>query len=165
MSKGIDIPIARLNTFFAANLWVSPLIYTQYGRIYRNEREDGIHPEAFNATTKDYEDVLQNDELNALSFFDVQPDEDLNGSRFVADVWIAFAVNLEKLYPLVTTERATEYAHQDALIQIKKSNFKVTGLVRGFSAFSDYILARPEGSMNELYYFRYNTEIKYDINC
>ena len=164
MSKGIDIPIARLNALFATNLWVSPLTYTQYGRIYRNERQDGIHPEAFNATSKDYEDVLQNDGLNALSFFDVQPNEDFNGN-FLADAWIAFAVNLEKLYPSVTTERATEYAHQDALIQINKSSFKVTGLVRGFAAFSDYVLARPEDSMNELYYFRYNTEIKYDINC
>ncbi|MCK5605275.1 hypothetical protein KAR91_25510 [Candidatus Pacearchaeota archaeon] len=163
MSIGIDIPIAQLNTYFAANLWADKT-YTQYGRIYRNERDDGIHPEAFNATTKDYEDVLQNDTLNALSFFDVQPDEDYS-NIFEATVWIAFAVDLEKLYPLITTERATEYAHRDALAQIKKSNFKVTGLVRGFAAFSDYVLAKPEDSMNEKYYFRFNTTIKYPINC
>ena len=164
MSKGVDIPIARLNTLFTDNLWTGNT-YTKYGRIYRNEKDDGIHPEAFIANSKDYHDVLQDDTLEALSFVDVQPDETLNGSRFVADAWICFAVDLEKLYPSVTTERATEYAHQDALIQIKKSNFKVTGLVRDFAAFSDYVLARPEDSMNEKYYFRLNTEIKYDINC
>lgn len=164
MSKGIDIPIARANTILTANLWTDNT-YTQYGRIYRNEREDGIHPQAFNATTNDYILTLQNDALNALSFFDVQPDEDLNGSSFVADVWIAFAVDLEALYPLVTTERATEHAHQAAFIQIKKSGIKVNGLVRGFAAFSDYVLAKPEDSMNEKYYFRFNTTIKYSINC
>lgn len=164
MSKGVDIPIARLNTLFTNNLWTGNT-YTKYGRIYRNERQDGIHPEAYDASTGDYLDTLQDDTLEALSFIDVQPDESLSGSRFVADAWIAFAVDLEKLYPSVTTERATEYAHQDALIQISKSNFKVTGLVRGFAAFGDYVLARPEDSMNEKYYFRYNTEIKYDLNC
>jgi hypothetical protein len=163
MSKGIDVPIARLNTLFTDNLWTDKT-YTKYGRIYRNQKADGIYPEAFNANG-DYGDVLLNDKINALSFFDVQPEETLSGSRFVSDVWIAFAVNLTKLYPTVTTERATEYAHQDALVQIKKSNFKVTGLVRGFDAFSDYSLAKPEDSMNPFYLFRFNTEIKYDINC
>lgn len=164
MSKGVDIPIARLNTLLTNKLWTDKT-YTKYGRIYRNEHEDGVHPEAFDANSEDYTDVLHDDALDALSFVDIQPEEELGGSLFVADAWICFAVNLKKLYPLVTTERATEYAHQDALIQIKKSNFKVSGLVRGFAAFSDYVLARPEDSMNELYYFRFNTEIKYSIIC
>jgi hypothetical protein len=163
MSKGIDVPIARLNTLFTDNLWTSKT-YTKYGRIYRNRKADDIYPESFNANTGDYADVLLNDKLDALSFFDVQPEEDYSGN-FVATVWICFAVNLKNLYPSVTDEMATEYAHQDALIQIKRSSFKVDGLVRGFEAFSEYALARSEDSMNPFYLFRFNTNIKYSINC
>jgi len=37
---------------------------------------------------------------------------------------------LAKLYPTVTTERATEYVHEDVIKQIKKvGGWKVTGLV------------------------------------
>jgi hypothetical protein len=163
MSKGIDVPIANLNTVFTDNLWTDK-VYTKYGRIYRNIREGGISPEAFNAITGEYSDVLLNDKIDAHSFFDVQPAEEYTGN-FNADVWVCFAVNLKKLYPSVTTEMATEYAHEDALRQIKKKNFKVTGLVRGFDAFSDYELAKPEDSMNPFYLFRFNTEVKYPINC
>jgi len=163
VSKGIDIPISRLNTLFESNLWKGKS-YTRYGRIFRNIRDGGIIPEAFDTSTGDYGDVLLNDKIHALSFFDVLPDEDYNGT-FNANVRICFAVNLKKLYPSVTSEMATEYAHQDALIQIKKSSFKPTGLTRGFDAFSDYELVKPEDSMNPFYLFRFDTEIKYLINC
>lgn len=164
MSKGIDVPISRLNAIFLANLWVSPLSYTRYGRIYRNNIEGGIIPEAYDASTGDYLDVLLDDTIDALSFFDVQPNEDYEG-HFKADVWICFAVNLKTLYPLVTTERATEYAHEDALKQIKKSGFKVTGLVRGQTAFDEYELVKTGDDMNQYHLFRFNTEIKYPTNC
>lgn len=164
MSKGIDIPIERLNTFFTDNLWTDKT-YTKYGRIYRNRKNGDIYPEAFNATNNEYGDVLLNDKINALSFVDVQDNEEFNGGRFDVDAWICFAVDLKKLYPNVTTERATEYAHEDALAQINKSDFKVVGLVRGFESFSDYALARPEDSMNQFYLFRFNTDIKYSIKC
>ena len=164
MSKGIDVPIARLNAIFSSDLWVSPLTYTQYGRIDRIVKNDGIIPMAYDATMKKYIDVLLNGKIDALSFFDVQPIEPYSGN-FTSTVWICFGVNLEKLYPLVTTERATEYAHEDALKQIKKTQFKVTGLVRDYTAFSDYNLVKTGDDMNQYHLFRFNTEVKYPQNC
>ena len=163
MSKGIDIPIARLNAIFAANLW-SGYSYTKYGRIDRIVNENGgVVPRAYNGTTKKYVDVLLNGKGN-LSFFDVQPIEPYSG-QYTSTVWICFAINLETLYPTITTERATEYAHEDALKQIKKSGFKVTGLVRDYTAFSEYDLVKTGDDMNQYHLFRFDTEVKYPTNC
>lgn len=163
MNKGIVVPISRLNTLFTSNLWTGNT-YTKYGRIYRNVVEGGIIPEAYNATTGAYSDTLLDDNVDALSFYDVQPTETYS-SQFVSTVWICFAVNLVALYPTVTTERATEYAHEDALKEINKTQFKVTGLVRGREAFSDYEKVKTGDSMNQYHLFRFNTEVKYPQNC
>jgi len=96
-------------------------------------------------------------------FFDVQSSEDYT-SRFKSDVWICFAVNLKALYPSIA-ERATEYAHEDALKIIKKTSFKPTGLVRGLDAFSEYNLVKETDNMNQFYLFRWNTTVKYPQNC
>ena len=112
MSEGIDIPIGRQNSIFASYLWTDKE-YTKYGRIFRNsdtnDPDSGIIPEAYEYATGEYSDTLLDDNIDALSFFDAQPTETYEG-QYTAEVWICFAVNLEKLYPLVTTERATEYA-------------------------------------------------------
>jgi len=108
--------------------------------------------------------VLLNKKVDSTCFFDVQPTEEYD-NRFIADVWICFAINLKKLYPSIT-ERATEYAHEDVLKIIKKySSFKPTGLVRGLDAFSEYNLVKETDNMNQFYLFRINTEIKYPQNC
>jgi hypothetical protein len=162
--KGIDVVIESLRTLFENNLWISNnTIY--YGRIFRNIREDGTHPEFFNTTTKDYEDVLLDDNKDAICFFDVQPSEDYT-AQFESTVWICFAVNLKALYPAVA-ERATEYAHEDVLNYIKKARggWDITGLVRGLPAFDEYELLKNTDSMNPFYLFRFETNINYPINC
>jgi len=165
MSKGIDVPIARLNALFASYLWAGNS-YTRYGRIDRVQQEDGksIIPRAYDSASKKYIDVLLNGRGN-LSFFDVQPKEKYEGGLFTAEVWICFAVNLETLYPSVVTERATEYAHDDALKVINKSAFKVTGLVRDYTAFNDYELVKTGDDMNQYHLFRFDTEVKYPTKC
>lgn len=163
MSKGIDIPIDALVTKFTSKLWVG---FTNVfkGRIQRTVRDDGTFPEWYNPTTNSYEDVLLNDRVASTCFFDPQPTEEYSG-HFIADVWICFAINLKTIYPLVT-ERATEYAHEDALKIIKRySSFKPTGLVRGLDAFSEYNLVKQTDNMNQFYLFRFNTTVKYPQNC
>jgi uncharacterized protein YtpQ (UPF0354 family) len=162
VSKGIDIPIDALVTRFTSDLWNGKTNVFK-GRIQRTVRDGGSIPEWYNPTTKRYEDVLLNDRVDATVFFDVQPDEDYH-SHYVAEVRICFAVNLAKLYPLIT-ERATEYVHEAALKLIKKSRFNVTGLVRGLDAFSEYELVKESDNMNQFYLFRFNTTVKYPQNC
>jgi len=162
VSKGVDIPIDALVTRFGTDLWVGKDTAFR-GRIQRTIRGDGVIPEWFNPTTGIYEDVLLNDRVDATMFFDVQSSEDYT-SRFKSDVWICFAVNLKALYPSIA-ERATEYAHEDALKIIKKTSFKPTGLVRGLDAFSEYNLVKETDNMNQFYLFRWNTTVKYPQNC
>jgi hypothetical protein len=164
VSKGIDIPIDALVAKFVSKLWKGRN-NTFKGRIQRTLRDGDTFPEWYNATTKDYEDVLTDDTVDSVIFFDVQSSEDYNGSQFISDVWICGAVKLKALYPSIT-ERATEYAHEDVLKIIKKnSSLKPTGLVRGLDAFSEYNLVKETDNMNQFYLFRINTEIKYPQNC
>jgi len=163
MSYGIDIPIDNLVLKFISELWTDKNNVFK-GRIQRTIKSDGTYPEWFNPNTGDYEDVLLNDAVDSVCFFDVQSNEDYT-SRFNADVWICFAINLKTLYPLIS-ERATEYAHKDAIDIIKRfSSFKPTGIVRGLDAFNDYKLVKITDNMNKFYLFRVNAKIVYPQNC
>ena len=165
MSKGVDIPIDALVAKFVSKLWTGAGITNNFkGRIQRTIRGGEEIPEWYNSTTKDYEDVILSDKVDSTCFFDVQSAEEYD-NRFIADVWICFAINLKTLYPAIT-ERATEYAHEDVLKIIKKnSSFKPTGLVRGLDAFSEYNLVKESDNMNQFYLFRWNTTISYPQKC
>jgi hypothetical protein len=163
MSYGIDILIDDLVSKFEDRLWTTNTNVFK-GRIQRTIREGGEIPEWYNPTTERYEDVLLNSAVDSTVFFDVQPTEDYQ-NQFTAEVWICFAINLQTLYPAIS-ERATEYAHEDALKVIKKySSFKPTGLVRGLPAFQEYELVKESDNMNQFYLFRWNTVVKYPQKC
>ena len=162
MSKGIDTPIDALVAKFTSDLWTANTNVFR-GRIQRTVRDGGTFPEWYNSVSKRYEDVLLNKFVDSTVFFDVQAAEKYD-NRFIADVWICFSVNLKKLYPLIS-ERATEYAHEDALKVIRKTSFKPVGLVRGLDAFNEYKLVKESDNMNQFYLFRWNTVVKYPQNC
>ena len=163
MSYGVDIPIDALVTKFGTKLW-SGNNNVFRGRIQRTLKNGETFPEYYDPIEKRYKDVLLNKKVDSTVFFDVQSNETYT-SRFKAEVWICFSVNLAKLYPLIS-ERATEYAHDDALKVIEKySSFKPTGIVRDLDAFSEYNLVKESDNMNEFYLFRINTEIVYPQNC
>ncbi len=159
--KGIDVEIEKIRVYLAAKLWTGKTV-TFNGRIFRNLKDGDTIPETF-VNGIDYTDVLLDDTKDAIVFFDVMPNETFN-SQFTADVWICFAVNLLKLYPSVTTERATEYAHEDAVKWIKR-RCDITGLVRGYPAFSEYSRVKESDNFYPFYLFRINTKIKYKQVC
>ena len=166
MSKGIDVRIESLRAKLESDLWTFNDV-SFYGRIFRiPDAEGNITPMRF-IYPQDYEDVLTNDTKDGVVFFDVQPDESFEGSSFQSEVWICFAIDLDKLYPSVKSERATEYAHEDVLKIVKRKwgNNSITGLVRGITAFSDYSGVKFTDDDQPFYIFRLNTEIKYPINC
>lgn len=165
MAKGIDIQIERLTYRFEEKLWtdVSSDSIDYFGRIYRNERDGDVIPQRF-VSGNEYKDILLNDKKAVTCFFDVQPEESYE-FQFNANVWILFAVNLKTLYPSVT-DRATEYAHEDVIREIKKiGGWSVTGLVRGLPAFADYSLVKDSDDMQPFYLFRIICEVKYPLNC
>ena len=159
--KGIDVEIGKMVDYLKAKLWTDKSINI-YGRIFRNQKGGDIVPERF-VSGIDYEAVNFNDVKDATVFFDVQPNETFNG-MFNSEVWICFAVNLSKLYPSVTTERATEYAHEDAVKWVKRL-WEITGIVRGYPAFSDYSRVKETDDFQPFYLFRINTKVKYNKLC
>lgn len=159
--KGIDVEIGKMVTWLTAKLWLGKSIIIN-GRIFRNVKDGETIPESYVAGV-DYQDVLLNDTKDAIVFFDVEPTEDYTGV-FTSNVWVCFAVNLSKLYPTVTTERATEYAHDDAVKWIKK-RWEITGLVRGYPAFSEYSRVKESDNFHPFYLFRINCKIKYKTIC
>ena len=165
MSKGIDIVINNMVTYFTANLWTSIDSGDKdyFGRIFRNTRNEQIIPERF--VLGEYSDTLLNDRRAVTCFFDVLPEEEYNFG-FTSEVWILFSVNLTKLYPSITTERATEYVHEDVIKKIKRvAGWKVTGLVRGLPAFDAYGFIKPGHNLHPFYLFRINCNVKYPLNC
>lgn len=159
--KGIDVEISRLITWMQTYLWGGKNV-SFYGRIFRNQIDGETIPERY-VSGVDYEDVLLDDTKDGIVFFDVQPNETFSGN-LTAEVWICFAVNLSKLYPSVTTERQTEYAHEDAINAVRR-HVDITGLVRGYPAFSEYSRVKETDNFHPYYLFRLNTNIKYKTKC
>lgn len=162
--KGIDIPIEQLNNILNEYLWVDKG-YVAYGRVFPNVSKEGIKPEIMIEGTRQYVEKLPDSSTAGHSFVYVRPEREvLNGSQ-TARVGIYFTVNLEKLYPEVK-ERATEYAHQDAINEIKSSDFKITGIVTGVDAFRDFAyVSQHLDDMQPFYLFRIDAEIVYNTNC
>ena len=163
MSKGIDILIEKAKTRLSSKLFLTNDC-DWFGRIHRNVKQGETIPERFISGKNDL-DVLLNDTKDLTCFFDVQPAENYS-NVFNSEVWVCFSVNLAKLYPTVTTERATEYVHEDVINELKKvGGWKVTGLVRGLPAFSEYSKVKESDNRHPFYLFRINCDVKYPINC
>ena len=164
---GIDVNISRLVTDYTNNLWTGADV-DFFGRVYRNNRNDGIIPEVYDQDNR-YIEVLQNDNKAGTVFFDWINPTQITGTKSLATVWIHFAVNLSELYPTETAnhERADEYAHADAIKWTNKSGFRVTGLVTGFDAFSQFELTEQnKDDMQPYHLFRLETEVLFNYqNC
>lgn len=165
---GIDITIQNLIDLFNNKLWTSN-VNNFHGRIYDNEKREngnviGIDPELF-ISGEDYKEKLLNDKVDSTVFFRVT---NLDPTELLADVSIYFSVNLTKLYPNITTERADEYAIQDAKKWINWSEFRIVsgGIIKGKLAFDDYFGAdQNKHDMQPYFLFRIDTEVSYSIDA
>jgi len=159
MSKGIDISIDALAADFTAYLWTSN-VRSFYGRVFRNERNGKISPEIW-VTPNKYIEVLKDSSKDAQCFFDVQPSIPMIADICTADVWLCFMVNLQKLYPTLTRQDATEQVTRDVLDLILQSQFEVKGLVTGITGFSSYDWESVLSDMAPHYLFRFNLQTIY----
>jgi hypothetical protein len=156
---GIDSPIQTLQAQFLAHLFVGKT-YSSFGRAFLNER-GGTIPEVY-IEANEYQEVLQDDTKDAVSFFTVDPDEEMNMLNASARVDIFFFVNLAKLF--THTHRAIEEVHILVAQEIYKSPFQLTRLVTGHDALKDFSVPRPElMDMQPYYCFKFETTITYKL--
>lgn len=97
---GIDVKIKEIQTnlYNAITDEYSGISYESYGRVYNVRDDKGLFPYAY-VGSKDYRDVLSNDNYDVISFFTVNSDaEALVSGLYKQTVRTIFFVNLGTLY-------------------------------------------------------------------
>lgn len=157
--KGVDIVIEKQRLIFSGYLWTT-FTCSWNGRCMRNYHSNLQIPEIL-VSGNNYSDVLLDDRKDALCFFDVLSERTEN----TANVDIYFAVNLLKLYPLVS-ERATEYALSDVVRWIRSGGlFTIKSIHDGYEAWSNWGMVKKEDNMQPFYLFKIKTSVEYVLNC
>lgn len=161
--KAIDQAIKSILTDFNAYLWTgSNKAY--YGRVFRNQRENGfLSPEIWKGGNN-YLEVLKDTTKDAQLFFDVQPDVKNQADINTADVWLCCMVNLQTLYPTLSRNEATEAAQKAVKDLLLCSEFTVNGMITGFEGFKSYDWDASLSDMSPNYLFRFNLSIVYINN-
>ena len=125
---GIDLPIQALQTDLSNKLsWLSH----SFGRAFKNEDKDGqFVPECY-VGGDEYQELLPDDSVDAMCFFDVDDSVSFENRQSKTNVRIIFFINLEKCFPTLS-HRADEnaivdiydilksYAHGWELTDVKK---------------------------------------------
>lgn len=177
---GIDIQIQRHQMWLydsLVSLWgITGNDWNSHGRAYRNQTADGYTPEVFSGTgnvpgKNEYDEVLFDDQLKALSFYGVDETVKYSLGNANAGVFLIFMVDVEKLKPLITW-RADEEIRNDVekLCQIDRFNMQLTGFVTGIDqVFKEYSGWRKSDGikyrdMHPTHCFRLNFNLLFDIN-
>jgi len=156
--KGIDVSIERIRLELETKFQTLDSSFIAYGRTFRNERKKKSIPEIF-VGGKEYQETLFNDKIAGHCFFYHNSDINLQKDQFgKTDISIYFAVNLEKLYPLVD-ERATEYLHENIMQEIAKTPFKVSKIGTGFESWDKFKLSDSKDNLQPYYLCRVDLEI------
>jgi hypothetical protein len=166
--KGIDRPIQEMQQLFINNLWTSITDKQYYHRVFRNENKSGnLTPQVFIDNTNDYRDVIFNDSLSALSWFDVAPETtSADAEQYTQGVGVFFAVNLKKLYPTLS-HRAVEESHAEVrrILMLRASEFKIEGISTGEAAYGDFQSVLNGLDMQPWHVFRFNCNVSFTLNC
>jgi hypothetical protein len=162
---GIDKPIENLRLLFESNLWEGKE-NSFNGRCFRNIRDDKLIPE-IKVGKNDYREVLLQDVNHSTVFFDVPNDRTVIGSSDITtDVSIYFSINLEKLYPTLDRNEATETAYKDVIRYVNASSFDFTGISTGFDSFDTWGYDNVDfDNMYPYHLFRVDTKLIYNLNC
>lgn len=167
--KGIDRPIQEMQQLFIDKLWTNiDASKKEFNhRVFRNVRNGDLIPEVYDGSNE-YKEVKFNDNLDVLSWFDVDDSTNsINGEQVNQNVGVFFAVNLKKLYPLLS-HRAVEESHVAVrkVLKLRSSEFEITGLVTGLAAYGDFNtdnLKHPD--MQPWHVFRFNCNVSFTLNC
>lgn len=165
---GINKPIKMIVDTFNAELWPNVPNKSFYGLCYRNQRNNNVIPEVYVERRDEYKEVLFDDKLNVISFFDAEGSISNVNDEPNRTVRLIFAANLRALYPN-KSHRATEEAHFDVL-KILKSKYRhwaqpisiESGLNAYGGLFTDNV---RKFTMHPYYTFAVILNIRYSYNC
>lgn len=167
MSYSIDTIINQVLTTFTNRLWTGKN-NAFYGRIFRTEERDGYTSKIYPLVAIDrnqHIEVLKDNTKDAICFFDVQPTSELFGTLYKHRIWVMFMVDLEKIYPELTRNEATEKAKHEATRILRVRFDEVTNVVSGYPAFAEYNWQEAgRADMAPHYLFRVEC-IMYNTNC
>ncbi len=138
-------------------------------RVYLNPMGRGRIPEAFEADGE-YREVFYNDNFNATSFFLASETRTVDDGLTETEVAWIFAVDLVKLYPLITTHRADEEfnsAVQNASKNLGWDDFELIGVENGIdNVYREFIKDQITfDDMSNQYVVRFNYTVKYTPKC
>jgi hypothetical protein len=139
-------------------------------RVYLNPKGSGRVPEAFE-TEGEYREVFYNDNFAVTSFFlAAETRTVLDGLTEVEVAWI-FAVNLEELYPLITTHRADEEFNNAVQLASEQysggDTFEIIRVENGIeNVYREFIKDQITfDDMSNQYVVRFNYTVRYDQDC
>lgn len=171
---GIDKPIQDMQQQFVANLWADKDDLDEYvfnrsfnTRVFKNYVDNKLKPEILIEGSNRYEEVLFDNRLDVLSWFDVSDTSDsINGTQVQWNVGIFFAVNLDKLYPSLQ-HRAVEEVHRDVIFQLQKKRtvFETINIDLDEKAFGDFDIDNLVNyNLQPWHTFRVNCRVKFSYN-
>tara|TARA_R110000765_G_scaffold67450_2_gene130283 strand:+ start:772 stop:1380 length:609 start_codon:yes stop_codon:yes gene_type:complete len=169
---GVDLKINSINKSLYSHLineskWIN---YEAYHRVYANETEKGIVPEAYteqSIDSNDYKEVFLNDNFSS-SFFTLDDNIDLRDRNSSQNISIYFQLNVKELYPNVT-HRADEEARNDVIVALKKNPHvnKVLGVVKGMrNVYEGFDTSQIKWTdMNPFHVFRVDITTNVNYSC
>jgi hypothetical protein len=165
---GLNKKCQFLQTRLNAQLWTTFTANVLFhGLATRLVNEQGVKPQVYNGTKKDYVDVLHDDREYAVVFFDEVNTETVDSGRSVSEVDIIFAVNLKKLYPTLS-HRAADEAIRDAFEVVNNSPFIIEDTIKGIEAYGNFYQSNdPRQNTQPYFLFKFVTNVsyRYDNNC
>lgn len=170
---GIDKPIQAYQSVFYSSLkklWnLTDNDWNCYGRVYRNQTEDGYTPEAY-VGNGEYQEVFFDDTLKALSFFGVSETIKFNNLSAIAPVYLIMMVNIQLIKPAITGI-ADEEIRNDVqnFCRVPRFTFEMQSFETGLdTVFKEYSGWRKKDGIKyrdqyPLHCFRINFNLIYNI--
>jgi len=139
-----------------------------FGKAYRSEIQDGEYvPEVYYGNDE-YIEVLPDDEVTGMCFFDVQDEITVTANNtFDANINIVFFVNLKKAFPLLLHRADTE-VRQDIINVIKKHQrgWEMNTIITGVeNVYSRYGWTEPEALIDKQPYHVFSIECNVRYDC
>ena len=137
-----------------------------YGRLYRNETNDGIRPQWFSSQVADYETVYLDDTKDIiLSFIDGETHNTVDGFTYVAPVKIVFWFNLDKIevnhYPDAEAQRIASVILKENVFNELQFKQLEKGLRNVYSGFNTGDIRFD--NMNPYHVFSLNIDLTYQL--
>lgn len=126
---GVDIQVQALQNYLYVQLqnkWgISAADYNAYGRVYRNQVEDGGYSPEVYLGSNEYSDTFFDDKVKVLSFFSVGEMQKFNGGLGGQVALIFCVTDLAALKPAIPW-RADEEVRMDVEILCHNSRYGFT---------------------------------------